>query len=96
MVRFENNRFKAWHVGFDGRPTDKLGYRVLATCQTGWGTYDDPLLNKEHDVSLLVESTYQLPREWTLTGALGMDFGKILGNNVGFQLTITKSGIFNL
>jgi hypothetical protein len=31
---------------------------------------------------------------WSIKGALGADFGKLMGDNVGLQMTIAKSGLF--
>lgn len=96
QIRVENNRFVAYHLGFGGQPTDQLSYRVLATHQTGYGTYDNPYDKKRHATSIMLEASYHLPHNWNVKGALGVDFGEILGNNHGFQLTISKSGIFSL
>jgi hypothetical protein len=45
----------------------------------------------------MVEADYHftLPklRGWSIRGAYAMDFGKIRGDNAGFQLTITKTGL---
>ena len=86
----------AFHLGFDGQPTPRLDYRVLATYQEGLGTYVTPYTKKHHNVSFLVEAGYQLPKGWQVRGGYGMDFGHILGSNAGFQLTVSKSGVFNL
>ena len=47
---------------------------------------------------MLAEASYSFANTskysgWSLRGALGMDFGKLLGNNYGAQLTIAKNGI---
>jgi hypothetical protein len=47
---------------------------------------------------MLAEATYSFAstsrfKGWSMRGALGMDFGKLMGNNYGLQLTIAKSGI---
>lgn len=89
-VMIENNRFWAWHFAFAGDPLNNLHYRVLATVQRGWGTYDVPLLDPQRNFSLLAEASYQLPAGWNVKGAFGLDSGKLLGNNVGFQLTVAK------
>ena len=93
-----NNRFVAYHLGVDGQPTCRLGYRALATLQKGWGTYWKPFAKMHHDVSFLVESSYRFNHGWKVKGAYGMDFGSdlMLGHNAGFQLTISKSGNFNI
>ena len=97
MIQVENNRFMAFHLGFDGRPTLNTRYRVLATYQDGMGTYGNPYTKVRHNVSFLVEGEYKFihkfMRNWTVKGGYSMDFGSILGNNQGFQLTVSKSGI---
>lgn len=92
QLRVENNRFVAWHVGFEGQPAERLRYRVLATWQRGYGTYDQPYACVRHNRSLMAEATYSLPHGWAVRGAAGADFGSILGHNRGLQLTIIKEG----
>lgn len=89
-VRVLNNRFVAWHLGVSGDPTKKLHYRLLATWQRGWGTYDVLFRDPEEDVSMMGEVSYQLPQRWQLKGALAFDAGKIYGHNFGCQLTLAK------
>ena len=86
----------AFHLGFDGRPVEQLDYRLLASWQVGYGTYDKPFNCTRHNLSLLLEAAYHFRHGWDLTGAYGMDIGSLLGHNQGFQLTIKKSGILNL
>ena len=50
-----DNRFVAFHLGFDGQPTDRLSYRALATWQKGWGTYSDPFTKAHQNVSFMLE-----------------------------------------
>lgn len=88
-----DNRFVAWHLGIDGHPTSQMDYRVLASWQRGYGTYDIPYTKPRHNVSFMAEATYHLPHAWTVSCAYGMDFGSILGHNAGLQLTISKSGL---
>lgn len=96
QIEVENNRFMALHLGIDGNPTEQLSYRLLASWQEGLGTYERPYDKKHHNFSFLVEASYDFPHQWKLTGAYGMDFGHILGNNAGFQLTLAKTGVFDL
>lgn len=88
-----DNRFVAWHLGISGQPIDILHYRVLATYQTGYGTYNDPFVSRQHNLSLLAEVSLNLKSGWSLKGGLAMDKGKLLGDNYGAQLTVVKSGI---
>jgi hypothetical protein len=92
----KDNRFVAFHLGFDGEPIANLSYRILASYQQGLGTYDKPYYKKEYDTSFLVEAAYKFSHGWKATAGYGMDFGKIRGNNYGFQLTISKSGLLKL
>lgn len=99
-VRVADNRFMAFHLGVDGRPFDGFSYRVLASWQEGLGTYDEPYDDIHHNVSFLVEGRYSFSRRalagWSIKGGYAMDFGKILGHNHGFQLTVAKTGLLNL
>lgn len=87
----------AFHLGLSGEPADNLGYRILATCQDGLGTYANPYTKAHHNVSVLTEATYSFTgktlRGWSVRGGYGMDIGAIRGHNYGFQLTITKTGL---
>ena len=89
-----NNRFVAWHLGFDGSPLENLDYRVLATYQTGYGTYAMPYTAPRYNFSMMIELGYRFCHNWNVKGAFALDHGKILGNNYGGQVTISKSGIF--
>ena len=91
-----DNRFVAFHLGFDGQPTDRLSYRALATWQKGWGTYSDPFTKAHQNVSFMLESTYRFNNGWQATAAYGMDFGSnlMLGHNAGGQITVCKKGLF--
>ena len=93
-ISVKDSRFMAFHLGIDGRPTENLSYRLLGTWQEGLGTYDMPYTKKQYNVSFMAEATYRFRQNWKVTGAYAMDFGHILGNNAGFQLTLSKSGWF--
>ena len=58
-IEIMNNRFVAWHLGFDGSPIDNLDYRVLATYQTGYGTYSMPYLAPRYSFSMMIELGYR-------------------------------------
>ena len=80
-----------------------LGYQVNEATTfslTAGRTYDNPYIDKHHNFSLLLEGKYSFSKKWlkgwSIKGGYGMDLGKILGNNYGFQLTISKNGLFNL
>lgn len=95
-IKVKNNRFIAYHLGFDGKPTARFAYRALVSYQKGWGTYTEPFTKMHHNVSFLVEGNYQFNKGWQVKAGYGMDFGseQMLGHNAGFQLTISKYGVF--
>ena len=95
-VMVKNNRFKAWHLGLSGDPMNRLHYRLLITWQRSFGTYDELLRDPQETLNMMGEATYQLPKGWLLKGTVAFDSGKVYGNNVGCQLAIVKTGIFNL
>ena len=92
-IEVEHNRFKAWHLGFNGSPLDGLHYRVLATWQRSFGSYYYLPPTPEENVSLLAEASYALRNGWCLKGALAMDNGKLRGESYGVQLSVIKTGI---
>ncbi len=97
-ISVEDNRFMAFHLGIDGRPADNFTYKLLASYQEGLGTYDNPYRKKRHNISLLLEGAYsfkgKILKGWNLKGGYGMDMGGILGHNYGFQLTVSRCGLF--
>ena len=95
QIHVYDNRFVALHLGVDGSsPSERLDYRVLATWQKGWGTYEHPFTKPHHNISFLTEATYHFNNGWTAKAAYGMDFGShmMLGHNAGGQLTVSKTG----
>ena len=99
-IEVKNNRFIAWHLGAEGRLSESLNYRLLATYQKGFGTYYEFYSDPRKNFSLLLEAGYTCPKssrfaDWSVKGAFGLDRGKLYGNNTGLQFTITKSGVLN-
>ena len=92
-IEVEYNRFKAWHLGFNGSPLDGLHYRVLATWQRSFGSYYYLPPTPVENVSLLAEASYALRNGWLVKGALAMDNGKLRGESYGVQLSVIKTGI---
>ena len=91
-IHIHNNRSKAFHLGVDGSPLEQLSYRTMVTYQNGLGTYDLPFTRMKHYFGFLTEASYQLPKGWKVKGAYAMDFGHLLGENWGVQVTVSKSG----
>ena len=88
-----DNRFCAWHFGVEGNVFQNLDYRLLYTWQQGVGTYRLPFFHRNDNTSILMELNYRMPehsmlRHLTFRTAYGADFGRLLGNNSGFQFTV--------
>ena len=96
IIDVRDNRFWALHLGVGGAPTERLAYRVLATYQEGWGTYEKPFTRRHHNISFLTEASYRFSHGWKTTLGYAMDFGsrQMLGHNAGAQITVSKSGVF--
>jgi hypothetical protein len=89
----KDNRFYAWHVGISGRLLDNINYRLLCSWQRGFGTYASPYLYPQENISMMVETIFsvkrkELFRDLFIKAAVGLDHGKLLGNNIGSQFTI--------
>lgn len=97
MISVKSNRFKAVHLGISGNPLNNVRYRLLGTYQESFGTYYMPYIKKQHNVSILAEAEYRIKCDnnglWNIRGGCGFDSGDILGNNYGFQLTLSHSGL---
>jgi len=91
ILEVKNNRFAAFHFGLGGHFSDDLSYRVLASFQDALGTYDKPYSKYKKSFNFLAEATYQLPKHWQITAAVGLDRGNVHGNNNGAQITVRKS-----
>ncbi len=95
-IEVKNNRMYGFHLGLSGQPIFNLSYRVLATWQKSFGTYDDPYDSPRENISALAEATYAFDdntalRGWQITLGAGMDTGRMRGENYGMQLTIAKT-----
>lgn len=99
-LTFTGNRFKAHHVGLEGSPTRAVRYRVLYTHERSLGTYANPYDEARTTHSFLAELSLSPERlgrlrtaGWNLTASFALDHGDLLGNNTGFQIGITKTGL---
>lgn len=99
-LHFYNNRFVAWHLGIMGQPTERFSYRILATRESGygtyasWETYDPP----RRTISLMLEGAYSLKQKvktggWLAKVRYGSDAGALLGHNKGIQFSLSYDGL---
>jgi len=92
---FQNNRVRAFHIGFQGYLSKQISYRILSTFSEGWGTHLSPFLKKKDNFSCAAKISYCHPRleDWLFTGELATDRGVMYGNNAGISISIQKTGI---
>ena len=95
VVSFRHTRIQDWHFAAEGALSQQVSYRVMFTKMRSWGTPDRPLLAPQGGTSSLIEIGYQHPRlkDWYVCGSVGLDTGSLLGDHVGFSLSLTKRGI---
>ena len=90
----KSNRSIAFHLGIDGNISECLGYKVLATHTSHWGSYDYPLSEREEITSVLLECFYQFKgmHNWKigLSAAADFDSADLIGNNRGVMITVSK------
>lgn len=93
-----DTRFTASHIGLEGKPLKDLKWRILLTFSRNWGTYYRPLPDIWNNFSGLLELDYHpcILKGWYAKAGLGLDRGKLLGNNFGGMLTIGFEGDFSL
>ncbi|MDR2388682.1 MAG: capsule assembly Wzi family protein [Tannerellaceae bacterium] len=89
---FRNIRVYAWHLGFSGRLSSPLAYRVLFTGMDSWGTPYRPFLNNRKGLSALVEIGFRPSRlpGWRFTGSLAADAGEFTGQTLGFGFGVAR------
>jgi hypothetical protein len=94
-IGFENNRIRAWHVGFEGYLSGQVAYRILMTRSEGWGTMNRPFLKKTADFSWAAKISYCHPHSegWLFSGEIGGDTGSLYGDNAGIAISVSKTGI---
>lgn len=92
IITFHNNRVKAWHIGLSGDPYNWIHWRALATLTRNWGTYlapYDDVLKQNHFLFEVTVKPY-FTKYWHFGLSFGLDHGKTVGNNKGFQLTVSR------
>lgn len=99
-LTFTANRFKAHHLGISGQPLPQLSYRLLYTHERSIGNYGSTQTEAQITNSFLAEAHFNPEKigrlntkGWGASIAVAFDKGDLLGDNLGFSLTITKSGL---
>ena len=94
ILRFENNRVKAFHLGLSGQFNSEWSARVLMSNSWGWGRHYLPFLEVKENLSSLFEVNYSPIRskDWLFSFSIAGDKGRS-GNNLGLNMKIRKKGV---
>ena len=99
-INVDNNRFYAFHLGINGKPSEIVAWRLLCSVQKGFGTYHKPYMDPHTSFSMMAETSITPQKRnlkgWKLSLAYGMDTGKIYGHNYGGMSTLSKSGLLKM
>lgn len=93
-MRYLNTRVRGGHIALQGYMNSNWQYRIMASYREAWGTPFIPAKEDKYQGSMLIECTYS-PQKldgWKFCGAVAVDAGNLIGDNVGICLSITKSG----
>lgn len=96
-LRFAGNRLKAHHIGVNGAFGEKLPliYRLMYTYSENWGTYYNPFSEKKYTTSVVADIGFAPKKSrWMATLSLAYDKSNLIGENLGFMVSVTRVGIF--
>lgn len=93
-IGFQSSRIIGHHLGFEGKPLSRLGYRVLMSHTRSWGTYSVPYREVKANFSAMLELSYALKhiKGFTVSVAGALDTGSLIGKSAGVMISIRKSG----
>jgi hypothetical protein len=89
---FKHSRMKAWHLGAEGALTKALSYRLLVSTVESFGTPYAPTLKKLTSASFATDFHYRFHDSWVFSASVAADRGSLLGDHVGFGLSVAKRG----
>lgn len=90
---FRHNRVRAWHIGASGKISKQLNYRLLVSDIKSFGTAYKPTLKKLSSTSFTTDFIYNPNDSWMFSASIAADSGSLLGDHLGFSLSITKRGL---
>lgn len=98
MLSYLHNRARGFHVAVEGRPTERMCYKVMAGYAVAGGSGWFPAYRKSHSASALVEWRMSPLRRMPgleLGVKMAFDKGDLRGDNFGAQLQMCYSGDFS-
>ncbi|MDR3268301.1 MAG: capsule assembly Wzi family protein [Tannerella sp.] len=90
---FKHSRMYAWHLGTEGVLTNVVSYRLLVSAMESFGTPYVPTPAKRSDVSFTTDFHYRFRDSWLFSASFAADRGSLLGNHVGFGVSVAKRGL---
>lgn len=96
-VLFLHSRVRGFHIGVEGKISDRVNYRVLGGYRRSYGTGFFPALTPKDDTSLMVEASWKTPiKGLDLKGQFAFDHGNLIGNNTGALVSVCYRGLLTL
>lgn len=88
-------RVLMFHLGVDGRITDRIDYRLMATHTSHWGTFERPFTERGEITSAMIECLYRMggPEDWRIGLSAAADFGTggvLNEGGKGIMITVSK------
>jgi hypothetical protein len=92
-LSIQNNRLQVHHFGLEGTVCD-YQYRLLTSFSKNYGFSANPITVMKPQTSVLLDINKTFPRlaNVEVSCAIGADFGQLIGNSVGIQLSVRKRG----
>lgn len=92
-LSFQHNRIRAWHLGASGNISNRMAYRLLFSNIESFGTAYRPTLKKLTSTSFTTDFHYHLHDSWKFSASIAADIGNLLGDHLGFSISVTKRGL---
>lgn len=90
-----NNKIICHHFGLEGKH-NSLRYKLLATYSLNYGTNVYPFEPVIRQFSFLLQNEIVDKLPWGISASLvvGIDYGRLYGNNMGLRISLSKKGSF--
>lgn len=95
---YVDNLVRGFHAGIMGNICKPLDYRLLVSYREGWGDGRTPRSTSVNGTSFMTELNYKPTNTKGLEfkAQIAYDHGSMLGNNLGYCVTVSYDGLFNI
>lgn len=95
---YVDNLVRGFHAGIMGNICKPLDYRILFSYREGWGDGRTPRSTSVTGTSFMTELNYKPTniKGLEFKAQIAYDNGSMLGNNLGYCVTVSYDGLFNI